>query len=778
MDRSIKLNHILLSFTALMLVSGLWAQNDPKVHLEAYDAFFEQGRESIFLDLPKKYFYPSEPVPFAGYILENKSQRPSLATTNVYTALYDSIGSLVDQGLYYAQGGTFRGQLKIPDSLASGVYYIKAYTNWTKNFGPQYQFVTDIRLLDSSAVIQPQPLKQQRQLRFYPEGGQLVAGVENSVGFYFEAGVEEEERIVSCGLLDQWGNPVLEGINVNSHGYGKFLITPSSSTSYILEVKTQDGASIKGKLPEAVDRGIGLKVSSIPENHIAIGLEVGKQDLESVRLVFHRDGLLKVLEFDIREASPNFRIPKEQVLAGLNKLSVFDQDRQLLAERIFFNDQGIDQWKPQAVLGSATRESDSISLRISLKDMPEDDVARLSLAVLPIETKARGVHNIRSWFGLQKYFDRITSQDPTMALNDRAPLYDLDLFLLGNEWNRYDWSAIESGPPAANSAFETGIQLEGLVRGDTKAKGQTLIAYQKSAGEYMTSTIGDDYRFRFEEVYLAAQEPIQFFLEGDDLSPNARIDLSYDPQFDSRPLPYSQKRVWQNTNRLSQLQRESDNAPEFPGATVLDEVFISAKAKPQLTRNEKLTAGVYEGVKISPDDIAKSIRLSNYLRKLGFQIRLYPQFGKLGVFAKSSQDYPPVVYVNGFRTTNYIDDFMLDTVDEIYYEHFGLEGSDGGTLYIYQNYGRQEDKDNFLQKIAQVGFSTRQFEADFKLTPFARETFLDYGLVHWEDQIVLPAGQEHQLRFYGYGLQDFKVYINGITDQGGLIYHSSDMLVD
>ena len=180
---------------------------------------------------------------------------------------------------------------------------------------------------------------------------------------------------------------------------------------------------------------------------------------------------------------------------------------------------------------------------------------------------------------------------------------------------------------------------------------------------------------------------------------------------------------------------------------------------------------------MTPEEAAKSIRLSNYLRKLGFQVRLIPQLAKVGVFAKSAQDDPPIVYVDGFRTGNYIDDLLLSNVDEIYYEHYGLEGSDGGSIYIYQNYGQQQDKEHFIQKVAEVGFSSKQFERDFRLTSLAQKTFLEYGLVHWEDQLILKAGQQKQLRFPAYGLQDFKIFINGITDDGKLLSDEFDVLV-
>lgn len=100
------------------------------------------------------------------------------------------------------------------------------------------------------AVVQPIPFRIQRtDLQFFPEGGELIAGLENRV--YFSARgaggrpVEVEGRVVDAD--GQTAAP----LRTESHGRGMFRFVPKADTVYTLQLETPPQTEVRGALPAA-----------------------------------------------------------------------------------------------------------------------------------------------------------------------------------------------------------------------------------------------------------------------------------------------------------------------------------------------------------------------------------------------------------------------------------------------------------------------------------------------------------------------------------------------
>jgi len=774
--------NIIFQFATLLSVQLIAQINTTDPFLQ-YGQFFDLPREKIFLDLPKDKFYKNEPIRFAGYVLDGKTLLPSVKTSNVYCTIYDSIGHLLEKKLFYTENGKFNGTLEIPATMGAGTYYIKAQTNWMQNFSAKSAYVQDIYVIDSISIARvAEPTTSPDEIVFYPEGGNLIAEVPNSIGFRYISNGKKHRKVKSCQLVNDLGLPILEGINVNAQGYGKFILTPEKNANRVLKMTLSDGKELLKKVPDPNEGGLAIMLNGLTKDFINIRFNL-KNDLKNKKtpifIALHRDGNIKILEYRLTKEQSTLIIHKDEAWPGLNKLSVFNEEYDLLAERIFFNDNGLGFLNHDLSLSNIRKSHDSINIQLALGPSTNPQLAMLSLSILPIESKGHNYNrSLLSWFYLQSYFDQSIRAPFTINTPlERSRLYDLDLFLLNNDWKADNWSDIKK-IPETTFAFETGIRIDGKISGDRNIIGKKLIAYQKSIGQYHATTILDESKFVFNDLYLVEGEPIVFFVEDYQFAKSAKIHLSFYPQNQADYLPYSERT---SPDAFAEIEQESlyvSKPVQLPGRTILDEVLISGTNKPDLNRNQSLTVGVYEGVKMSEDEASKSIRLSNYLRKLGFKIRLIPQIGMLGVYGRNVTDKPPIVYVDGVKTDNYVEDFLLNSVDEIYYEHFGLEGSDGGTLYIYRSYGQKNNSDTLLQKIAEVGFQTDRFIEDYRHSSFAVNSFLDYASVFWDGAIQLTSDSTYTVRFPHFGLKEFIIYINGMTDQGQLISLTEVIRVD
>ncbi len=72
----------------------------------------------------------------------------------------------------------------IPGFLNSGNYILRAYTNWMKNFSPDFYFEQPITIVNTMKRLTISgSSKHNPVIGFFPEGGNLVAGFSSKVAF-------------------------------------------------------------------------------------------------------------------------------------------------------------------------------------------------------------------------------------------------------------------------------------------------------------------------------------------------------------------------------------------------------------------------------------------------------------------------------------------------------------------------------------------------------------------------------------------------------------------
>lgn len=94
-------------------------------------------REKAHLSTDKPYYYPGETIWFSGQMLY---QNPLMADTLSSLLYIDLIGP--DRELIHSQmrpidGGRVSGQITLSSHLPAGNYYLRAYTNWARNFAQE-----------------------------------------------------------------------------------------------------------------------------------------------------------------------------------------------------------------------------------------------------------------------------------------------------------------------------------------------------------------------------------------------------------------------------------------------------------------------------------------------------------------------------------------------------------------------------------------------------------------------------------------------------------------
>lgn len=125
---------------------------------------FNQFQEKIFLHTNKPNYKPGETIWFKSYqVYQNQILKDAMSRT-VYVDLVGKSRNILLSKIIQSKRGVAWGEFVLPDTLQSGTYFLRAYTNWMRNFGDTLQAVVEVPVIARTEVV----LEQKTA---YEEGG-------------------------------------------------------------------------------------------------------------------------------------------------------------------------------------------------------------------------------------------------------------------------------------------------------------------------------------------------------------------------------------------------------------------------------------------------------------------------------------------------------------------------------------------------------------------------------------------------------------------------------
>lgn len=110
----------------------------------SYDYLFEK----IYIHTDKPYYYSGETVWMKGYVNYSSPYfRDSLSTVVYAELLLAKSKKSLQQLALEIDSGSFQGDFILPDTLKPGDYFIRAYTNWNRNYGDDHLYVKYLPVL-------------------------------------------------------------------------------------------------------------------------------------------------------------------------------------------------------------------------------------------------------------------------------------------------------------------------------------------------------------------------------------------------------------------------------------------------------------------------------------------------------------------------------------------------------------------------------------------------------------------------------------------------------
>ncbi|OQP67760.1 hypothetical protein [Niastella populi] len=421
-------------------------------------------QEKIYVHFDKPAYNTGETIWFKSYLFAGIM--PSPISRNFYAEILDQSGKVLQQKVLPIYEGSSAGHFDLPANLPPTIVF-RAYTSWMLNFDTTFLFSKTIRILNKTVPVAPPGATAAKQpagskqggaaagsipaavsLRFFPEGGDLVTGIES---------------VVAVKITDLYGLPVnAEGVikdasgaaaavfTTTHDGMGRFTIEPKAGKTYYAEWTDEKKQTHKTPLPVAKATGVVLQCAPTG-NRQAFIIKRSQESPENLKTLYLLGYFNSQVVYKARlNLAQNFMvsgsIPLEGIPTGIMQMTLFDANWNPLAERISFVNKEDYFFTTKVVpVAKSTERRAKNTLVI---DVPDTLKTNLSIAITDAGlTKADpDADNIVSHLllsgDLRGYIHNpyyyFTGNDDTVRAH-------LDLVMLTNGWRRFKWDELAAG---------------------------------------------------------------------------------------------------------------------------------------------------------------------------------------------------------------------------------------------------------------------------------------------------------------------------------------------
>ena len=461
---------ILLAFVAM---AGQ-AQDVPEAFRPLMNRLTAFGKtipqEKVYVHMDNTCYFQGDTIWFTAYTRQTNTDQPSGISGVLYVELLNQDGYLVERKLIEMKEGRGSGFFDLNNLIQySGFYELRAYTRWQLNWGehehkhpssfgfmfrdkesereyfrdydklysrvfPVYDkpltpgdYTRDMTLRTLRREFKKDPDKRELQLSLFPEGGNLVAGVENRVAF--EATMTDGEQLDGTLLI---GNE--QAMTVN-RGRGAFTIVPEKGVEREVTFTTSDGEKVSAMLPKPEEEGVSVKVVQEGDNTI-IETNLAGLSADSLALTIMHEG--KVEEF--HALGEGLTVKAGELVAGIHQATIFDTQGRVYADRLFFvrkheqeaptlTVEGMkDEYAPYEkvelkVAGNEKSAPISVAVRDGYQSDPLFDNGNIMTEML-LSSEIKGFVPNPGW-----YFEK----------DDEEHRQALDLLMMTQGWRRFVW---------------------------------------------------------------------------------------------------------------------------------------------------------------------------------------------------------------------------------------------------------------------------------------------------------------------------------------------------
>jgi len=468
--------------------------------IQSLDIFSKRFiQEKVYLHFDNTSYYQGDHIWFKCYVVSGQHQLSQLSRT-LYVELLNPGGEIIDKRILKIEDGQCHGDFLLNQlPFYSGFYEVRAYTKYMINFGEDVIFSRLLPVFNrpkaegnfeeknmlgygrygpsgSYSMKRDPPVRENKvNLRFFPEGGHLVQGVESRVAF--EATDESGNPIDVTGIVMDGNRQELCSITTLHEGKGVFTCTPGEGQRKDIAEVEYAGRKYRFDLPSSMPQGVVMEVDNLSHPD-SIGITLRKNvntPVEMLGVAMMSGGKLQNYCFvRMEDNETGFQMDKSRLPAGVSQIVLFNDRGEIVCDRLIFTvrnelihivktEKSPSPTQPYALiemgLSVADRDANPVqtSFSVSVRDGANDvENNHTILTELLLMSEIKGYVRNPSY-----YFDALETEN--------FPSLHLDLLLMVQGWRRYSWELMtgvktENFPSLQLKYLpEQGIEISGTV---------------------------------------------------------------------------------------------------------------------------------------------------------------------------------------------------------------------------------------------------------------------------------------------------------------------------
>ena len=766
--------------------------------------------EKVYLHVDRAIYNSGDDIWFKAYVINAATNLPSVVLTNLHVELIDPDLKIIQSRTIKIDGGIGNGDFHLTDSVSSGRYRIRAYTNQMRNFKEPCFFEKGILIInpyDEGKYLfkEIQYVENKTDIIFFPEGGSLVDNVQSTVAFKaVNAGGKGCEI---SGEVYSSSDEMITSFKSTHLGMGFFSITPVTGTSYYAIVKTEDGSILKAALHKSFPTGLTIGVFITLDGKLLLTVNTNEKTLPSVINhelnlgISSRNLLTLTTKIKINSLINNFIIPLDELPEGIIRVTLEGIEGLPLCERLVYLHKNNDvylnvatnkkDYRPrEKVSATISLSGDSLftngsSLSLSAAEMQFTDSSSYSTSIVSsylLESDVRGFVEEPSY-----YFDPA----------NKNRFQDLDLLLLTQGWRDFQWKYDSVAP----FICEKGFTISGKVKaafGNKPLEGAKLNIgiFGNSANQFMSSFTDSTGIFKVREVDITGRNNMFISATGKNERAVGRIfldSLLYQPaEVTDLEQSYHKKLIKTETYSLfrqeASYKLETRKKYKLSDTIKVGEVTITAeKTDPPEMIKVQESRRVYG----TPDkELIVTPATENYVGDvLSFMagripgVRVEKNYSPLHpndikVFVRNSKG-PALILLDGFRidSTSFTSVLtlqvnMVDRIDVLNASPlYGMSGA-YGVINIITRVGLRRNPVEPGPNSASVfinGFDAPRIFYSPKHESEDKSAFLPdtRTTIFWEPNITVAKNGKSTLEFFNAdNPAKISIVVEGITDEG------------
>jgi hypothetical protein len=497
--------------------------------------------EKVYLHFDNTSYYQGDQIWFKCYITSSQQRLSDLSKT-LYVELLNPGGEIIDKRILKIENGQCYGDFTLNHlPFYSGFFEVRAYTRYMLNFGDDVIFSRILPVFDKPKEegvfeekkmlkvtrwgIRDYPIKREIlekekkvNLRFFPEGGNLIQGVASRVAF--EATDEVGNPIAVTGVVMDGAKQEICSFVGTHEGRGVFTYMPlGDSRRKDVAVVENAGKKYEFSLPTVLPQGFVMEIDNLSNpDSIEVSLRKNKSTpSEMLGIAVMNYGRLQNVYFANLEEDENyFLIDKKQLPSGVSQIALFNSKGDILCDRLIFTNLNRLLNNELLVVKAKTgkpvyRPYEAVNMEIEITDKDMNPVnTTFSLSVRDGENEVECRQNILTDLLLMSEIKGYV-RNPAYYFEEGDDTA-LDLLLMVQGWRRYSWKMMTDAETLRTTFLplknlpEQSIETHGVVESSVKHKPQpnvdvSLMLSKKGdeneAGESSLATFVTDGQGRF-----------------------------------------------------------------------------------------------------------------------------------------------------------------------------------------------------------------------------------------------------------------------------------------